>query len=217
MRTDVLVYAALSVAVLWALSRKLAGAAVLPTTLFRSGAPANFPELYTAPEAASFPQLPYTAPEPATYPPMPTAAPAPTLNAGTLAFIRAREGLRLSAYPDAGGYSIGYGHFLGTSPTPANITNAQAESWLQQDAQRAAIAVTRLVTVPLTQNQFDALVSFVYNVGAGAFQNSTLLKLLNAGDYNNAAQEFGKWIYSKGAVVGSLTTRRALEKSLFLA
>jgi lysozyme len=135
--------------------------------------------------------------------------------ASTLAFLRAREGYRATAYSDAGGYSIGFGHFLGAKPVPATITLQQAESWLSQDAQKAADAVIKLVRVPLTQNQFDALVSFVYNLGEGALSRSTLLKKLNAGDYAGAAQEFRRWVYSGGTVLAGLVTRRAAERDLF--
>lgn len=138
-----------------------------------------------------------------------------TLQQSTLDFIAQREGLRLNAYPDAGGYSIGYGHYLGTSPNPATCTQEQATAWLADDAQNAANAVNKFVTVPLTQNQFDALVSFAYNVGVDAFRKSTLVKKLNLGDTHSAAAEFNRWIYSQGKIVVALMDRRAAESALF--
>lgn len=147
----------------------------------------------------------------------PAGAALAAVGPSTLAFIKAREGLRLSPYPDAAGYSIGYGHYLGTKPVPSSITAAQAEQYLLADARSAAIAVTNGVRVPINQNQFDALVSFVYNIGADAFRNSTLLQKLNAGDISGAANEFGRWVYVQGHVSDGLVRRRALERELFLA
>jgi lysozyme len=92
---------------------------------------------------------------------------------------------------------------------------AQAAGWLRADAQEAVDAVNRLVTVPLNQSQFDALVDFVFNLGAGAFSTSTLLRLLNGGDYAGAAGQFGRWNKDNGKVVAGLTRRRAAEAKLF--
>ncbi len=77
-------------------------------------------------------------------------------------------------------------------------------------------AVNRLVTVPLTQNQFDALISFVFNLGIGNFRTSTLLKKLNAGDYTGAAKEFPPWVRADGKQLPGLIKRRDAEKALFL-
>jgi lysozyme len=191
MRTETVVYTALSLALVWYLARRLTPAAAAVRLPIPPGAPGS-------PRAL----------------PMPTVS-GPKVQDSTLAFLRSREGLRLSPYPDAGGYSIGYGHFLGSRPEPANITTQQAEKWLQQDANAAAIAVAKYVSVPLSQNQFDALVSFVFNLGAQNFAGSTLLDKLNTGDYDGAAEEFDRWVYSGGQVLGGLKTRRAFEKSLF--
>lgn len=78
-----------------------------------------------------------------------------------------------------------------------------------------APAVDRFVKVPIGQNQFDALVDFAYNLGENALRTSTLLKLLNAKDYQGAAGEFGKWVHAEGKVLNGLVTRRAQEKALF--
>lgn len=193
---ETMLYAALSAAVIWIVIRKMQNAPVIP--------------------AFSLPTLPgLLMPEPT----FPTAAPPASLSVApsTLAFLKAREGLRLSPYPDAAGYSIGYGHYLGAKPEPSSITAAQAEAYLLADARAAAIAVTNGVRVPINQNQFDALVSFVYNLGASAFRNSALLEKLNAGDFSGAANEFGRWIYVQGHVSDGLVRRRALERDLFLS
>jgi len=142
----------------------------------------------------------------------------PIVTASTLAFLRQREGLRYAPYRDGPGWSIGYGHFLGTSLSQPDtrITLAQAEKWLSEDAQKAASAIKRLVAVPLSQQQFDALVSFVYNIGETDFRNSTLLRKLNSGDVTGAANEFRRWVYQGNTVVAGLMARRSLEKELFL-
>lgn len=111
--------------------------------------------------------------------------------------IEQREGVRLYVYLDsAGKKTAGMGHLL--PPTSLlkvgnAITQAQCDAWAQADIQTAVDAVNRLVKVALTQNQFDALCSFVFNVGVAAFTTSTLLKLLNAGDYTGAQAEFARW------------------------
>jgi len=142
----------------------------------------------------------------------------PVVTASTLAFLRQREGLKYVPYRDGPGWSIGYGHFLGTNqpPTDMRIALAQAEKWLSEDAQKAASAIKRLVAVPLSQSQFDALVSFVYNIGETDFRNSTLLRKLNSGDAAGAANEFRRWVYQGNTVVAGLMARRSLEKELFL-
>jgi lysozyme len=95
------------------------------------------------------------------------------------------------------------------------ITQARAEELLKQDVASAEAEVKRLVTVPLTQHQFDALVDFVFNCGAGNLQHSTLLRLLNAGDYASTAAHFGDWVKSGGHVLPGLVRRRYAEAQLF--
>jgi lysozyme len=126
------------------------------------------------------------------------------------------EGLRLDAYQDqVGVWTIGYGH-TGPDVHPGlTITQEQANSLLMQDTQSAAAAVNRLVTVALNQDEFDALVDFVFNLGEGALAGSTLLKLLNAGNFAGAAGEFPKWCHAGGQVVPGLVRRRAAEQQLF--
>ena len=142
----------------------------------------------------------------------------PTMNAAGLALTEQSEGLRLSAYQDSGGvWTIGYGH-TGPDVTPGMvITAAQAQTLLQADLKTAENAVSDLVQVALTPNQFSALVDFVFNVGEAALAGSTLLALVNRGDFAGAADQFGKWVYAAGQELPGLVTRRAAEKALFLA
>ncbi len=131
--------------------------------------------------------------------------------------IKKFEGCKLSTYQcSANTWTIGYGH-TGNVKQGQTITQAQADAYLKSDIKTFENEVKRLVKVPLTQNQFDALVSFTYNVGSGNLAKSTLLKKLNAGDYNGAAQEFSKWTKSGGKQVQGLVTRRAAEKEMFLS
>ena len=113
-----------------------------------------------------------------------------------LALIRQFEGLRLSAYRcPAGIPTIGYGSTAGVKLGQA-ITAERAEQLLREDVRQFEAAVSRLVKVPLTQGQFDALTSFAFNLGAKALEKSTLLRLLNAGDYSGAAAQFERWVYA---------------------
>ena len=125
------------------------------------------------------------------------------------------EGCRYVAYQDVRGvWTIGYGHTKGVEPGDV-CTHAQAEAWLDEDTATAEVAVNRLVKVPLTQNEFDALVDFAFNCGVGALQGSTLLRLLNAGDDAKAAEEFERWTHAGGEVVAGLLRRRGAERDLF--
>lgn len=129
--------------------------------------------------------------------------------------IKKFEGFSNVPYKDATGWSIGYGHYMGSSPTMRYITQEQGDALLANDTESAQSAVRSLVTVPLNQNQFDALVSLVYNIGAGAFGKSTLLRLLNAGDYEGAAKQFDVWKKSEGKTNPALVARRAYERQIF--
>lgn len=131
--------------------------------------------------------------------------------------IRRFEGLSLSRYVDASGKEhIGYGHLIKPGEDYTSITPGQAEWLLEQDMRTAVDCVSRLVSVPLSTNQHAALVSFVYNVGCGAFQDSTLLRLLNAGNVTGAADEFLKWNKAAGVVAQGLVDRRFIERDVFL-
>ncbi|MFK7888037.1 MAG: LysM peptidoglycan-binding domain-containing protein [Gammaproteobacteria bacterium] len=144
-----------------------------------------------------------------------TAAADLSLSQDGVDLIKSFEGLRLNSYQDSGGvWTIGYGHTSGVGPGQT-ITQAQADSFLRQDVQWAENAVRDNVDVPLTQNQFDALVSFTFNVGAGAFAGSTLLRNLNAGDYAGAQEQFGRWVNADGQRLEGLVRRRGDEAALF--
>lgn len=118
--------------------------------------------------------------------------------------------------------TIGYGttvypNGIKVKLSDQKITQQLAETFLQHHVNVIEKDVSKLVKVTLTQNQFDALVSFAYNVGIGAFGDSTLLKLLNAGDIDNASKQFERWNKAGGKVSNGLTRRRNAEKALFLA
>lgn len=132
--------------------------------------------------------------------------------------IRQHEGLRLEAYLDTGGvWTIGYGHTGPEVVKGLKITLEQAEAYLSADLKTAEAGVNKYVKVLLTQNQFDALVSLTYNIGVSAFGLSTLVRLLNQGDYKGAAEQFLRWNKDNGRVIDGLTNRRRLERSLFLS
>ena len=122
----------------------------------------------------------------------------------------------LKAYKcPAGKLTIGYGHTSGVKENDI-ITLEEAEQLFQKDLVIFENSINRLVLVALTQNQYDSLVSFVFNIGEGKFKKSTLLRKLNAKDYIGAAEEFPKWVYSKGKKLNGLVARRDAEKALFL-
>ena len=110
--------------------------------------------------------------------------------------------------------TIGYGHTKGVKMGDT-CTPLQADTWLREDCEEAERCIAKYVTVPLMQNEFDALVSFVFNVGCGAFAGSTMLKLLNAGDYDAAALQFRRWNKQARTVLAGLTRRRTDEERLF--
>ncbi|MEG7663762.1 lysozyme [Hafnia paralvei] len=136
--------------------------------------------------------------------------------------IKKFEGCRLTAYQDSVGvWTIGYGWTQPVDGKPVGkgmtITQQKADDLLKQGVIQYEAGVHGLVTVPLNQNQYDALVDFAYNLGVNALKGSTLLKKLNAGDYAGAANEFTKWNKAGGKELAGLTRRREAEKSLFLS
>ena len=134
-----------------------------------------------------------------------------------LELIKQFEGLRLKAYKcPADVWTIGYGHTKTVKPDMV-ITEVEAGKLLLKDLAWVEAAVNKHVTSPLTQQQYDALCSFIYNVGAGAFGKSTLLRRLNEGDYDAAANQLPRWNKQKKVVLSGLTRRRAAEKALFLS
>lgn len=141
-----------------------------------------------------------------------------SLSGSGLDAIAQREGFSSYRYKDADGYSIGFGHFIQVGEFFSEpISRVEALQLLSSDAAIAESAVRAYVKVPISRVQFDALVSFVYNVGSGAFKNSTLLRLLNQGDTSGAARQFPNWNKSQGVVIPALIARRTAEQQQFLA
>jgi GH24 family phage-related lysozyme (muramidase) len=146
------------------------------------------------------------------------------LSANGEAFIKEFEGYRDTPYQcSANVWTIGWGHTKNVKKHGVwiannwldDITKNQAHDLFLEDVMQFELAVRRLVQVELTQNQFDALVSFAFNLGGGALQKSTLLKKLNAKDYDGAAKEFKKWNRADGKVIAGLVKRRKAEAELF--
>jgi len=130
--------------------------------------------------------------------------------------IKHYEGCKLKAYRDiVGVLTIGYGHTGGDVRDGQVITQDDAEALLRLDLERFERGVERVVKVPLTQNQFDALVSFSFNLGLGALKSSTLLKKVNAEDWEGVKKEFLKWDMAGGHHVNGLLIRRTAESFLF--
>lgn len=137
------------------------------------------------------------------------------INSAGLALIKEYEGFRANAYLDTGGVpTIGYGHTRGVK-MGQTCTPEQAEAWLEADLDSAESDVSKLVKVPLTDNQFAALVSFTFNLGGARLGKSTLLKLLNAGDYAGAGGQFKFWVFDNGKKLSGLVKRRAAEAALW--
>lgn len=139
-----------------------------------------------------------------------------------IALIKQFEGCKLTAYQDSVGvWTIGYGWTqpVDGKPIRAGMTIKQetAERLLKTGLVSYENDVSRLVKVDLTQGQFDALVSFTYNLGARSLSTSTLLRKLNAEDYAGAADEFLRWNKAGGKVLNGLTRRREAERALFLS
>ncbi|NVZ36627.1 lysozyme [Pseudomonas sp. 21615526] len=133
-----------------------------------------------------------------------------------VSLIKSFEGLRLKSYQDSVGvWTIGYGATRGIN-AGMTITNDQAERMLLNDIARFEPEIERLVKVTLNQAQWDALMSFTYNLGAANLASSTLLRLLNTGDYVGAAEQFLRWNKAGGQVLAGLVKRRAAERLMFL-
>ncbi|MFW1837583.1 lysozyme [Acinetobacter gyllenbergii] len=135
--------------------------------------------------------------------------------------ITSFEDLKLNAYDDGVGvWSIGFGTTVYPTGVPVrqgdSCTLEQANSFFQYDLKRFEKAVNEAITVPISQNQFDALVSLSYNIGSYAFKSSTLVKYLNVLDEYAAAEQFLVWNKAGGKVLKGLVRRREAEKSLFL-
>lgn len=129
------------------------------------------------------------------------------------------EGFRSNAYKDTGGvWTIGYGTIcVDGKPVEQGMTCTipQAEEWMRSDLAWAQTAVNQLVRTQLFQHQFDALVSFVYNIGQTAFAKSTMLRKLNMNDFIGASKEFDRWNKDNGKTIAGLVARRAVEQAMF--
>ena len=138
-----------------------------------------------------------------------------------LAIIKQFEGFRAKPYAcPAGVATIGYGstYYADGKPvklTDAPVTEAQAQELLQATLTKYEACVNGAVKMPINQNQFDAFVSFTYNLGCGAFRNSTMLRLFNQGYEPQAAAQFNRWTLGGGKVLAGLVSRRAAERALF--
>ena len=136
--------------------------------------------------------------------------------------IREAESLELKAYLDTGGvWTIGYGTIKypnGVRVKKGDVcTQGQAEIWLKNDCLWVDACLDKHVKVAVSQNQFDALASFIYNIGETAFIKSTMLTLINNSNFSSAASQFDRWIYDNGKEIKGLVNRRAKEKTLFLS
>jgi lysozyme len=135
-------------------------------------------------------------------------------------FVKRWEGLKLEASPDPlvpGVWDVGYGKVikLGKDSAKPVITREQADTWLREDLASFAEAVDEMVRPTLAQHEFDALCSLAYNVGAKALAASTLMRKLNANDFQGCAEEFPRWIRAGGRIVQGLVKRRQAERAMF--
>jgi len=138
------------------------------------------------------------------------------INRDGLELIKKFEGFSPTVYRcPAGVPTVYYGHLFRYEEV-YNGTPEDGEKYLRQDLENAERAVSRLVTAALNENQFSALVSFVFNLGEGALKGSTLLRVLNAGGYLKAADQFLRWTYAGGLILKGLVLRRSAERQLFL-
>lgn len=140
------------------------------------------------------------------------------LSPSGLAFIRSWEDFRPAPYRDAGGrLTIGYGHLIRPGEHFSEITLAEAEHLLSEDVLAVELGLSGLChDVELVLREFDALCSFAFNIGLGAFYHSTLCRLLKAGDKTRAADEFPRWCHVAGREVAGLRARREAERRVFL-
>ncbi len=138
-----------------------------------------------------------------------------------LEIIKHFEGVRLRAYHDCVGFpTIGVGHLLSRVKGASldqwpDITEDECDNLLRQDAKKAADSVRRLIKVPLTDGQQSALIDFVFNLGGGQLQASTLRAVITRGDIDDAPEQFGKWVYGGGVKLPGLVRRRAAEVQLW--
>lgn len=143
------------------------------------------------------------------------------ISATGIALIKRFEGCELTAYPDPGTggepYTVGYGHTGPEVKLGMRIPQETADAWLAADLEKFEKCVEAAASVPLTQSQFDALVSLAFNIGCAALRGSTLVKRLNDADYEAAADQFLRWTKAAGKELPGLVKRRAAERDLFCA
>jgi lysozyme len=140
------------------------------------------------------------------------------VNEELVAFVKAWEGFKSEPSGDPlvpGVRDIGYGHVLKRGEDLLEITESQADALLRSDLHDVGYKVDELVAASLTDNQRDALLSFTYNLGAGALSQSTLLHLINACRFDAAGLQFSRWCYAGGHAVNGLKLRRMAEQAIF--
>ena len=140
-----------------------------------------------------------------------------TISENGLALIKQYEGFAAHIYICPAGYAtIGYGHVVQRGESfDEPIEREEAEALLKSDVKQAELAVARYIDVPLTTNQFDALVSFTFNLGAGALQRSTLRRKVNRSEHAQVPSEFNRWVYAGGKKLKGLIARRQTEAALY--
>ena len=135
-----------------------------------------------------------------------------------LNLIKQYEGFSSTPYVCPAGYStIGYGHLVRTDEYFTTLTEEAAEQLLRQDVESAEQAVLRLINTPLTDGQFDALVSFTFNLGAGALQRSTLRRKINREEHVEVPRQLMRWVWAGGRKLRGLIRRRAAEAEHYMA
>ena len=131
--------------------------------------------------------------------------------------IKHFEGFSPAIYICPAGYpTIGYGHLAYDNESFDRISESEAEDLLRKDVEVAERAVTRLINTPLTDGQFDALVSFTFNLGTGALQRSTLRRVANRGEHNKVPEQLMRWVWAGGRKLNGLVLRRFAESELYL-
>lgn len=130
--------------------------------------------------------------------------------------IKAFEGFKPRVYVCPAGFkTIGYGHLIKEDDLRVSINEQEAEQLLFQDICKAQQSIIRNIKTKLTQGQFDALTSFVFNLGSAAFQRSTLRQKVNRGDHDEVPKEFMRWVYVNGMSIKGLIRRRSAEASVY--
>jgi len=138
------------------------------------------------------------------------------INQAGIDIVKSFETCRLKAFKPTPNdvWTIGWGRTRGVSEGDT-CTQEEADAWLLEDLAAAEDCVNHAVTASITDNEFSACVSLAYNIGCHAFENSTLVHLLNQSDYNGAQEQFGRWNKQAGKPLAGLTRRRAAEAALF--